>query len=753
MPAAAPESKHPHTATVDRAPVAEVEEAHEPFIPASQDIPELTPVPLVVGALLGLLFGASSMYLVLKVGLTVSASIPVAVLSITIFRAFTKVFRVRRATILENNITQTTGSAGESIAFGLGVTMPALLILGYDMEISQLIVVAVLGGLLGILLMIPLRRALIVKEAKTLVYPEGTACAEVLISGEKGGTTAKTVFAGLGVGSLFALCYKAFGFFKDIPEKIFGKTYDGGNVSLEVGPELLGVGYIIGTRIALTMGAGGILSSLVLMPAIKLFGNSATQPIYPATKLIHDMTPDDVWHQYILYIGAGAVAAGGIISLFKSLPTIVGGAMRGMKSLSGGVGGQRVQIPRTDRDIPLWVVGVGSLVLVVVCALVPSLKINILGSLLILVLGFLFVTVSSRLTGEVGSSSNPISGMTVATLLITSLIFFSLGWVSAPYKIAALSIAAIACIAISNGGTTSQDLKTGYIVGATPSRQQIAILVGALSSALLLGFVILKLNDAGTVFARRDYPTVTFDRSEYDGRERLRGPDAGRDSAEYDVVRLRDPRGPVPPGKYLVDGTGHIKYLEDPGINGQLTQRDNGEKVTSKFSAPKPVLMSFIIEGIMSQKLPWGLVLIGVFISIVLELCGLSSLAFAVGVYLPVSTSTPIMVGGIVRWLVDRRQKRKLSDAEAESGPGVLFSSGLIAGASVTGTVLAMLQLSEPTRNFLRGINVAERLGSFAVSDLVSFLLFLGLAAVLFLVASERLLGSPRDGRSPAGGG
>src|SRR5712692_7811999 len=493
MPVAVPESKHPHAATVDRAPVAEAEDAHQPFIPASQDIPELTPVPLIVGALLGILFGASSMYLVLKVGLTVSASIPVAVLSITIFRAFTKVFRVRRATILENNITQTTGSAGESIAFGLGVTMPALLILGYDMEISQLIVVAVLGGLLGILLMIPLRRALIVKEAKTLVYPEGTACAEVLIS---------------------------------------GKTYDGGNVSLEVGPELLGVGYIIGTRIALTMGAGGILSSLVLMPAIKLFGNSATQPIYPATKLIRDMTPDDVWHQYILYIGAGAVAAGGIISLFKSLPTIVGGAMRGMKSLSGGVGGKRVQIPRTDRDIPLWVVGAGSLLLVVVCALVPSLKINILGSVLILVLGFLFVTVSSRLTGEVGSSSNPISGMTVATLLITSLIFFSLGWVSAPYKIAALSIAAIACIAISNGGTTSQDLKTGYIVGATPSRQQIAILVGALSSALLLGFVILKLNDAGTVFARRDYPQVKFSPSEYDGRERLRGPDAGRDAAQ-----------------------------------------------------------------------------------------------------------------------------------------------------------------------------------------------------------------------------
>src|SRR5207253_4216715 len=543
------------------------ETAHQPFIPADQDIPELTPVPLIVGALLGILFGASSMYLVLKVGLTVSASIPVAVLSITIFRAFTKVFRVRRATILENNITQTTGSAGESIAFGLGVTMPALLILGYNMEFSQLIVVAVLGGLLGILLMIPLRRALIVKEAKTLVYPEGTACAEVLIAGEKGGTTAKTVFAGLGIGSVFALCTKAFGFFKDTPAKVFGKPYEGGNISLEAGPELLGVGYIIGTRIACTMGAGGILAALVLAPMIKLFGGFTAQAIYPATTLIRDMSPKQIRDDYILYIGAGAVAAGGIISLFKSLPTIVGCAMRGMMKISGGVGGARVQIPRTDRDIPLWVVGAGSLVLVVTCALVPSLKINILGSVLILVLGFLFVTVSSRLTGEVGSSSNPISGMTVATLLITSLIFFALGWVSAPYKIAALSVAAIACIAISNGGTTSQDLKTGYIVGATPARQQIAILIGSLSSALCLGLVILMLNDAGTVFARRDYPQVRFSQSDYDGREHLRGPDADRDHGEYDVVRVREPRDGVPPGKYLVDATGHIKYLEDPGIN------------------------------------------------------------------------------------------------------------------------------------------------------------------------------------------
>jgi putative OPT family oligopeptide transporter len=739
----APESKAPHTATADRVPVSEEEAVHQPFVPASADIPELTPVPLIVGALLGILFGASSMYLVLKVGLTVSASIPVAVLSITIFRGFSRLFRTRRATILENNITQTAGSAGESIAFGVGVTMPALLILGYNLQIGQVILVSVLGGLLGILMMIPLRRALIVKEAKTLVYPEGTACAEVLISGETGGTTAKTVFAGLGVGGLFALGYKAFGVFKDIPEKIFGNWYPGGNLSLEVGPELMGVGYIIGTRIAMIMGAGGILSSLVLMPAIKLFGSTGTTPIYPATTLIRDMSPDDVWHQYILYIGAGAVAAGGIISLFKSLPTIVGGAMRGMRSLSGAASASGPL--RTDRDIPLWVVGAGSLVIVIVCALVPSFKINVLGSILILVLGFLFVTVSSRLTGEVGSSSNPISGMTVATLLITSLIFFALGWVTPPYKVAALSIAAVACIAISNGGTTSQDLKTGYLVGATPSRQQIAILVGSLASAMVLGFVILKLNDAGTVFAARSYPSFRFDRSEFGPeKERLRGADAGRDASAYNVVWLREPRAGIPAGKYLVDEQGAIKYLEDPGINGKLDVRDNGEKVKAKFSAPKPVLMSFIIEGIMSQRLPWGLVLIGVFISVVLELCGLSSLAFAVGVYLPLSTSTPIMVGGIVRYLADQSGKRKLSGAEAESGPGVLFASGLIAGASVIGTILAFLQLSEPTRNFLNGINLGGSIPGFSGSNLVSLLLFAGLGAILWAVATERWLAAKK---------
>ena len=715
--------------------------AHQPFIPSSQQLPEMSLLPILIGALLGILFGASSMYLVLKVGMTVSASIPVAVLSITLFRAFSRAFGVRKATILENNIVQTTGSAGEGIAFGAGVTMPAMLILGYDLNYLHIALVAVLGGLLGTFLMIPIRRAHVVKGVKNLIYPEGTACAEVLISGEKGGTTARTVFAGLGFGSLFALAYQGLGLFKDTASRVFGKWYDGGNVAVEVNPALLGVGYVIGTRTALVMGAGGILASLVLMPAIKLFGANATAPIYPATALINDMSTDQIWHDYVLYIGAGAVAAGGIISLLRALPTIFGGAVRGLAGLrgAGGVGATE----RTDRDLPLWVWGGGALLVVIALTLAPSLKLNLLGALLVLVFGFLFVTVSSRLTGEIGSSSNPISGMTVATLLLTSLIFLALGWVTTPYKIAALSIAGIVCIASSNGGTTSQDLKTGYLIGATPWRQQIAILVGTVSSALVIGLILLSLNSASTVYAKRDYPGYQADVAALTEHESLRGPDAAHDTAEYRVLRLAEPRDGVPAGKYLVDDAGQIRYVVDPGINGRVTTRDTGEKVT-KYNAPKAMLMSFIVDGIMTQKLPWSLVLIGVFIAVLLELLGLSSLAFAVGVYLPIATSMPIMIGGVVRWIADRTARRKLTEAEATSGPGVLFSSGLIAGGSVTGMILALIQLRPAGESFVKAINLSEAIPVLSGSDLFSILLFMALAAVLYLVATERFLAEKR---------
>ncbi|HSU81748.1 MAG TPA: oligopeptide transporter, OPT family, partial [Thermoanaerobaculia bacterium] len=628
-----------------------------------------------------------------------------------------------------------------------------------------------LGGLLGILLMIPLRRALIVNEAKTLVYPEGTACAEVLISGEKGGTTAKTVFAGLGVGSLFALFYKAFGFFKDIPEKIFGKTYDGGNISLEVGPELLGVGYIIGTRIALTMGAGGILSSLVLMPAIKLFGNSATVPIYPATKLIHDMTPDDVWHQYILYIGAGAVAAGGIISLFRSLPTIWHGLQGGLadfRGRSGANGRPAASVLRTDQDMSLKFVAGGIVALIAVIMIVPQLHLqwNLLGALLIILFGFLFVTVSSRLTGEIGSSSNPISGMTVATLLLTCLIFLAIGWTGPTYYVTALSIGAIVCIAASNGGTTSQDLKTGFLVGATPRNQQIAILFGALASALVLGPILLKLNDAATVYvpladrtghivAQGYSPDLRVDPATLSGLkpEPLKGPQAASDSATYRSWQKTDAVG-GPAGRYLVNAAGVPVYLVDPGING--TQHEftaaNGAKVTvNKFDAPKATLMSYIIKGILNRQLPWGLVLLGVMIAIVLEMSGIPSLAFAVGVYLPLSSSSPIFIGGMVRWLVDKYVAKKFAGqnlteeqltAEGDKSPGVLMASGYIAGGAIAGIAIAFSQglLTDFDTRITKTMEAVNPFFNGDWSNVLALVPFGVLTVLLYLAGREAIL-------------
>jgi putative OPT family oligopeptide transporter len=411
---------------------------------------ELTLVPLIAGTLLGIIFGASSLYLVLKVGLTVSASIPVAVISITLFRLLSK-FGIRDATILEHNIVQTAGSAGESIAFGVGVTMPAIMILGFDLEIWRVTMVALLGGLLGILMMIPLRRALIKDQHGFLKYPEGTACAEVLKAGanqesrnasveatnvqsdDMVSSGGKVIGAGFGLGFLFNTLMQVFKSWKEVPGKEFGRPFEGGSVSLENNPALLGVGYIIGPKIAGIMFAGGAMAYLVLIPMIKFFGAGLTQPLTPATaRLISDMAlegKDSIQSTYVLYIGAGAVAAGGIISLFRSLPVIINGIRSGIADFRSGnkVAAQEV-LPRTDQDLSMkWVVG-GILALVIIIALVPTLKMNILGAILIIVFGFLFVTVSSRLTGEIGSSSNPISGMTVATLLLTCLVFLIIGW-------------------------------------------------------------------------------------------------------------------------------------------------------------------------------------------------------------------------------------------------------------------------------------------------------------------------------------
>src|SRR5437773_5766502 len=557
----------------------------KPYIPPSARLPELTPGALIIGTILGIIFGASSLYLVLKVGLTVSASIPVAVISITIFRIFSK-FGFRDATILQNNIVQTAGSAGESIAFGLGVTMPAIMILGFDLEIGRVMLVAVLGGLLGILMMIPLRRALIVHEHGILKYPEGTACAEVLkaaaskeslpvadktrttadaeIVNEEAASGGKVIFSGVGIGFLYQAAMGAFKMWKDTPQKIFVAPFKDGSISATIEPALLGVGYIIGPRIGSIMCAGGVLAYLVLIPAIKFFGDHVTGIVPPGTMPISEMSPDDVRGAYILYIGAGAVAAGGIISLFRSIPTIWHGLKGGLADLLGQHG-PREHAPRTDRDLSMRVVIIGCLAIIAVIMAVPQLHLrgNLLGAFLIVLFGFLFVMVSSRLTGEVGSSSNPISGMTVATLLLTCLAYLIVGWTSPAYFVTALSIGGIVCIAASNGGTTSQDLKTGFLVGSTPKSQQIAILFGALASALVLGYVLLWLNQSSTVYApvanSKDISlpaTFRFDPAncEQSGgqpkREQLRGPQASSDTNLYIVCHNTDPSvGTV--GRYL----------------------------------------------------------------------------------------------------------------------------------------------------------------------------------------------------------
>ncbi|MEP7314717.1 MAG: oligopeptide transporter, OPT family [Pseudomonadota bacterium] len=691
--------------------------ANRPYIAAGTRIPEMTLRAVLVGSVLGIIFGASSLYLVLKVGLTVSASIPVAVISITLFRLLSK-FRIRDATILENNIVQTTGSAGESIAFGVGVTMPAILILGFDLELTRVLLVSVLGGLLGILMMIPLRRALIVNQHGILKYPEGTACAQVLKAGASPesraaadplaegttgqGISARTIFTGFGIGLVYKTLNIALKGWRDAPEHVFGAPLKGGSLSVEVSPELLGVGYIIGPRIAGMMFAGGVMAYLLLIPAILFFGGQIDGVLAPGTKPIADMSPNDVRSAYVLYIGAGAVAAGGIISLFRALPLIIGSVRSGIGDIAAarkGNGGSA----RTEQDLPIKFVGIGIIVLLAVILLSPSLHMNLLGAILIVLFGALFVTVSSRLTGEIGSTSNPISGMTIATLMLTCLVFLIVGWTGGAWYVTALSVGGIVCIASSNGGTTSQDLKTGFLIGATPRLQQISILIGAFASALLMGPILLKLNETATVYVpiaqlaplgmRTDVTTLNADE-----RESLQGIQSRDDTGSYRVWHKTNLEG-GPAGKYLVDDAGQAVWLVDPGINGTHNTRPDGSEVR-KFDAPKATLVSYIIKGILDRELPWELVLFGAMIAIMMELAGVPSLAFAVGVYLPISTSTPIFVGGLVRWLVDKRMRKKpecstMTETQfvavTDRGPGVLLASGYIAGGAIAGILIAFM--------------------------------------------------------------
>jgi putative OPT family oligopeptide transporter len=751
----------------------------EPYIAPQTVIREFTFRSIALGTVLGMVFGASSLYLVLKVGLTVSASIPVAVISLAFFRLFSK-FGFKDTTILENNLVQTAGSAGESIAFGVGVTMPAILILGFDLELTRVMLVAVLGGLLGILMMIPLRRALIVEEHETLKYPEGTACAAVLKAGASDESKraasasaqeeyraaaaaglsqnvgATTIFTGFLIGLLYKTVMVGCKLWKDIPERIFtGGQFRAGSVSAEISPELLGVGYIIGPRIGSIMCAGGVLAYLVLIPLIKFFGQGLPVPLAPGTIPISEMSPHQIRGAYILYIGAGAVAAGGIISLLRSLPTIWHGLQAGLKDFRIAPA-TRTDLLRTDRDLSMRFVLGGIAVLIMAITLAPRLHMNPLGALLIIIFGFLFVTVSSRLTGEIGSSSNPISGMTVATLLLTCLVFLAVGWIGGTYYVTALSVGGIVCIAASNGGTTSQDLKTGFLVGATPRYQQVAILIGALGSALILGPILLRLNEAATVYVpvAEVAKGLHTDASKLTQMEGLTGPQVKNDPREYRVWQKTDEAG-GPAGRYLVDDTGAAVYLVDPGINGTHSKRPDGTEVR-KFDAPKATLMSYIIKGILDRKLPWGLVLFGVMISIVLEMSGIPSLAFAVGVYLPLSSSTPIFIGGMIRWLADWRRGHELKHtgmteeqlaAEADKSPGVLMASGYIAGGAIAGIVIAFMAgvFDQVDAYFTKWANEENPFFSGPQADLYSVIPFVVLCGVLYLVAREKLLSGKGD--------
>jgi putative OPT family oligopeptide transporter len=642
----------------------------QPYIPASQSPAEFTLRAIILGALFGLLFAASTVYLGLRAGLTVSASIPIAVLAISALK------RLGGSTILENNIVQTIGSAGESVAAGVVFTVPALIFLtpngpGY-FSYLQITMLTFAGGILGVLMMVPLRRALIVKEHGVLPDPEGTACAEVLVAGERGGRLAATVFAGLGVGALWKALSWIFNLFRteigySTPR---GSQFPNATLNVDVSPEYLGVGYVIGPRIAGTMFAGGVLSWLVLLPLLTILGELITVPFppihpnfanNPATGrpfLISEMSPGQLWSAYIRYIGAGAVLASGLITLSRTIPTIVSSARGSLRDISAarGAAGQM----RTERDIPMAVVLGGSLLLAVFMAVAPGLPTqgNVLAAVLIVVFGFFFATVSSRITGLIGSSSNPISGMTIATLILTCLLFVALGWTGDMYSPIALCVGAIVCIAAANAGNTSQDLKTGYIVGATPIHQQLGLMVGVLASAAVIGITTLYMHQ---VF----------------------------------------------------------------GIGSEAVP------------APQATLMSTIIRGLLNQNLPWGLVLVGVFLSVTLELCGIHSLSFAVGSYLPIATTAPIFAGGLVRWWVERRTG---VTQESDVSSGTLFSSGLIAGGSIAGIVFAILVGTGaigPLQALGNVLPMFHEEGT--VGQLATLALFLALAAVVGRTALRRI--------------
>jgi putative OPT family oligopeptide transporter len=684
--------------------------AFKPFVSPDVELPEFTFRAILLGSLFGIIFGGVTVYVGLKAGLTVAASIPISVLSISILRV------LGRASILENNIVQTTGNAGQSIASGVIFTLPALIFLGFDLEYSRIFLLALIGGWLGVLFMIPLRRQLIVEEHGVLTYPEGTACADVLMAGERGGSLASRVFLGLGLGSLYTL-FQNDNIFKAWPgtpefQPNFGPAHimKGASIKADATPEYLGVGYIIGPRVAGIIFAGGVFSWLVLMPLIYFFGKALPDPVYPGTIPIAQMGPSQLWSTYIRPMGAGAVAAAGLITLLKTVPTIVNALTAGFRNMRPGAAGQKKPI-RTEDDLSMSVVVLGSLALVVLMFLflqfkpVPGAYVgwvaNLAASLLVVVFGFLFVTVSSRIVGLIGSSASPVSGMTIATLMATAAIFLVQGWTAPAFGALAITIGGVVCIAASNSGDTSQDLKTGYLVGSTPWKQQVALMIGVVVSTVAIGFTLNLMNTglqhfdeaprAWNVNAPHPGVAIQNDTKRLPDQFPVIGADkviTVHHKGEYVILNAVG-SAELADGKYLYSpATGRIEVQWIQGIGSE------------KAAAPQARLMATVINGILSRKLPWGLVMMGVFLVIAVELLGIRSLSFAVGAYLSIGTTLAIFCGGVVRWLVDSAMKRAGGDGgetESEISPGSLYASGLIAAGGIVGLLGVALKGYETT--------------------------------------------------------
>jgi putative OPT family oligopeptide transporter len=697
----------------------------EPFIPGSQEIKEFSVKAIIFGALFGILFGAVTVYLGLRAGLTVSASIPIAVLSISLLRLF------GRATILENNIVQTTGSAGESVAAGVIFTLPALIFLGFPLEYTRIFLLAMIGGWLGVLFMIPLRRQLIVKEHGNLTYPEGTACADVLIAGEKGGSFAGRVFAGLGIGGVYAFLMHAMGFWRSTPE-YRPSWFPGATVRAEVTPEYLGVGYIIGPKVAGTIFAGGVFSWLLMMPAMKFFGGMLKEPLYPGTIPIAEMSPSQLWASYIRPMGAGAVAAAGLITLGRTLPTIIEAFRAGVKDLSAQREGVQRAASRTENDMPMNVVVIGSIILVVlIWGLLTFMPIpgaetglfsNVLSAILVVIFGFLFVTVSSRIVGLIGSSANPVSGMTIATLMATCALFLIAGWTGGAYSALAITIGGVVCVAAANAGATSQDLKTGFLVGATPWKQQVGLMVGVMASVFVIGLTLIMMNKG---LAEYRPQMMAFDIDNIPAGVQIETKDFVHEGKSYYLINAIG-SATVPDGKYLYNP--ETRMIEIQWIQGIGSER---------AAAPQARLMATVINGILNQKLPWGLVLMGVFLVVVVELLGIRSLAFAVGSYLSIGTTLAIFCGGVVRWLAEG--KKSSAHGESEVSSGALYSSGLIAGGAIFGLAAIGIALLEEAGVLEKGSFLLGPKWLPWLSDqpLFSVAMFFLLAASLYFIAKK----------------